>query len=64
MKELDVLLEGFVDAHLEDLSAGQWPELEPLLQHEDDMLWDWLQNPAVPGAAAYRKLLESIRRDR
>jgi antitoxin CptB len=62
MKELDVLFERFVEAHFADLNAGHWPELEPLLECEDDTLWDWLQNPAVPDAAGFRELLERIRR--
>jgi antitoxin CptB len=61
MKELDLLLEQFVDGHREALSAGQWPELEALLEAEDDTLWDWLQNPATPAAKQFRDLLERIR---
>jgi len=64
MKELDLLLEGFVDRHGEALSAGQWPELESLLDTEDDTLWDWLQDPATPAAAAFRPLLDRIRDER
>jgi succinate dehydrogenase flavin-adding protein (antitoxin of CptAB toxin-antitoxin module) len=64
MKELDLLLERFVDRHAEALDAGRWPELEALLETEDDLLWDWVQNPAAPGAAGYRALLEWIRHDR
>jgi len=63
MKELDLLLERFIDRHSDALSAGQWPELENLLELEDDRLWDWLQNPAAPDASAYRELLEWIRND-
>ncbi len=62
MKELDVLLERFVEQHQEALSAGRWPELEALLDSEDDILWDWLQDPALPDAAGFRSLLERIRR--
>ena len=63
MKELDLLLERFLDRHRESLSAGQWPELETLLDTEDDTLWDWLQDPTTPGAAAFRPLLDRIRGD-
>jgi len=62
MKELDVLLECFLEHHREALSAGRWPELEALLDSEDDILWDWLQNPSLPEAAAFKSLLERIRR--
>ena len=61
MKELDILLERFIDQQKQALDEGRWPEFESLLQNEDDVLWDWLQAPADPAAARYRKLLEQIR---
>ncbi len=61
MKELDILLERFVDREQAALAAGAWPELEVLLDAEDDLLWDMLQNPALPRAAPHVRLLESIR---
>ncbi len=64
MKELDVLLERFLDQHQQLLLDGYWPELESLLQNEDDLLWDWLQQPACEPAAAYRDVLEKIRAGR
>ena len=64
MKELDVLLERFLDQHQQQLLDGRWPELESLLQNEDDLLWDWLQQPACEPAAAYRGVLEIIRAGR
>jgi len=63
MKELDLLLERFVERHHAALNAGQWPELEALLDSEDDILWDWLQNPSLPDAAGFRSLLERIRHE-
>ena len=61
MKELDVLLERFLAQQAEPLAQGEWPELEALLDTEDDVLWDWLQNPAGRPDSAYRGLLEVIR---
>jgi succinate dehydrogenase flavin-adding protein (antitoxin of CptAB toxin-antitoxin module) len=61
MKELDVLLERFLDRHAGPLAEGRWPEFEALLQTEDDLLWDWLQDPNASASAAYRELLEQIR---
>jgi antitoxin CptB len=61
MKELDVLLERFLQRERETLAAGRWPELEVLLEREDDVLWRWLQHPAEVDAAPYRRLLEQIR---
>jgi antitoxin CptB len=63
MKELDVLLERFLDRNRSELCQGDWPELESLLQCEDDRLWDWLQQPSCTTAAPYRSLLQRIRDD-
>jgi antitoxin CptB len=43
MKELDVLLEGFLEREGTALAAGQFPGLERLLASEDDRLWGWFQ---------------------
>lgn len=61
MKELDVLLDRFLRAEREALASGGWPRLEKLLEQEDDILWDWLMDPSLEGAAEYRELLERIR---
>ena len=63
MKELDLLLERFIDKQAHSLAGGRWPEFESLLGAEDDLLWDWFQNPALPGAERYRELLERIRNE-
>ena len=62
MKELDILLEQFIDNHQESLAGGSWPELEALLRTEDDLLWDWFQDSSNPAASRYRELLDQIRR--
>jgi antitoxin CptB len=62
MKELDILLENFVEAESARISKGAWPEFEAMLRTEDDMLWDWIQDPGRPDAAGYHALLEHIRR--
>jgi succinate dehydrogenase flavin-adding protein (antitoxin of CptAB toxin-antitoxin module) len=61
MKELDVLLEDFLARHEQELMAGGWPELETLLYSEDDLVWDWLQQPASKQAAPFRDVLQIIR---
>ena len=63
MKELDLLLERFIERNAQALAAGRWPELEALLAIEDDMLWHWLQEPAARDAERFRPLLEKIRRE-
>ena len=61
MKELDLLLEQFVHNHRKDLENGYRPEFEELLRLEDDILWDYLQNPDRHAATRYRSLLDEIR---
>ena len=61
MKELDLLLEEFIGSNQTALSEGNWPQLESLLQAEDDVLWDWLQNPAAAAASPNCELLALIR---
>lgn len=60
MKELDVLLERFVTLNETSLAEGAWPELESLLNTEDDRLWDWFQHPDSCDAGPYWKLLTEI----
>ena len=60
MKELDILLGRFIAQNPQPLAQGSWPEFESLLQTEDDVLWGWFQDPSLPGAAPYRKLLERV----
>jgi antitoxin CptB len=61
MKELDVLLENFLALYEQQLRDGSWPELEKLLESEDDLLWDCLQQPASTQASPFREVLEKIR---
>lgn len=63
MKELDLVLERFLDRQGPTLARGGWPELEALLDAEDDRLWDWLRDPSADDAGPYRSLLEIIRGD-
>jgi succinate dehydrogenase flavin-adding protein (antitoxin of CptAB toxin-antitoxin module) len=61
MKELDVLLESFLEQDRQALESGLWPEFEALLQHEDDVFWIWVQHPDHRDAIVYRDILERIR---
>ena len=63
MKELDVLLERFVEDQRPALERGEWPQLEEILRAEDDLLWDWLQNPEMLEDEAGVRLLAQIRND-
>ncbi len=61
MKELDLLLESFLERNQQALENGCWPEFEALLHNEDDVFWIWVQNPDHRDAMAYRGILERIR---
>jgi len=64
MKELDILLERFIEHHRDELADGAWPELETLLQMEDDVLWDGFQDSSASATVPYKALLKHIRGDR
>jgi succinate dehydrogenase flavin-adding protein (antitoxin of CptAB toxin-antitoxin module) len=61
MKELDVLLESFLEQNQQALESGSWPEFEALLHKEDDVFWIWVQNPDHKDAVVFRGILERIR---
>jgi antitoxin CptB len=60
MKELDVLLEAFLERQPAALARGDWPRLESLLDSEDDLLWDWLQGREAP-PPEFSSLINDIR---
>lgn len=60
MKELDVLLEAFIEAQAERLLAGDWPGFERLLDQEDDVLFDWISGRNLPPDAAMAELIRRI----
>ena len=64
MKELDILLDGFITQQVEALSHGEWPEFETLLATEDDVLWDWMQNPESAQPPTLRPIIHEIRKCR
>jgi len=55
-----VLLERFLEQQESCLARGGWPELEALLEIEDDQLWEWMRDPSASGSEPYRRLLDSI----
>lgn len=61
MKELDLLLESFLEQNQQALRGGSWPEFEALLHTEDDVFWIWVQHPDHLDAVVYRDILERIR---
>ena len=60
MKELDVLFESFLEQQAEALGNGEWPELDELLEQEDDVLFDWISGRNRPTDPAILKLIETL----
>jgi succinate dehydrogenase flavin-adding protein (antitoxin of CptAB toxin-antitoxin module) len=60
MKELDILLESFVEKNQHPLERGHWPEFEALLHQEDNVVWAWIQHPENKDARVYRDILNRI----
>lgn len=61
MKELDVLLEAFLEKQARQLSEGAWPGLEELLTLEDDVLFDWVSGRDLPSDPAVLKLIDTLK---
>jgi antitoxin CptB len=60
MKELDVLFEAFFVKQAGPLLEGAWPELEVLLEQEDDVLFDWISGRDLPANPALLKLIKTL----
>jgi antitoxin CptB len=60
MREMDILMGGFVDARLETLGAGEIDELEELLDLPDDELFRWLSGATPPPPERDTELLRKI----
>lgn len=60
MRELDILVGGFVDARLETLSAAELVEMEELLDLPDAELLAWLAGGAPPPPERDTALLKAI----
>ena len=60
MKELDVLFEAFFVKQTASLLEGSWPELEALLEQEDDVLFDWISGRDLPTEPAILNLITTL----
>lgn len=60
MKELDVLFEAFFAKQTGQLLAGAWPELEIVLDQEDDVLFDWISGRNLPEDPAILNLINTL----
>ena len=63
MRELDLLLTGFLQREFENLDAGQQQEFEKLLAFPDQVLQEWLLGHSVPTDSHVLELVERIRRN-
>jgi len=61
MLELDLLLQGFLDAGYTDLTEQQQEQFVQMLDFEDQLLLDWLMGYVVPADGAYLNLIGKIR---
>jgi len=60
MRELDLILGPFADAHLDGLSANALDSFEDLLTVPDTLVYDWLCGREPPPARFRTKLYEQI----
>ncbi|HTO78575.1 MAG TPA: succinate dehydrogenase assembly factor 2 [Methylocystis sp.] len=60
LRELDILLGGFVDARVEVLTADELVEMEALLDLQDAELLSWLSGVAAPPPERDTALLRAI----
>ena len=60
MKELDVLFEAFFVNQAGSLLEGAWPNLEVLLEQEDDVLFDWVSGRDLPADPALLDLIKTL----
>ena len=61
MLELDLLLQGFLDAGYADLTEQQQEQFVRMLEFEDQLLLDWLMGYVVPADGGYLELVRKIR---
>jgi antitoxin CptB len=61
MREMDMLLERWLDRHYVRASAAVRADFAALLCTEDDLLWDWLMGKGAPSTAAQVQLIAAIR---
>ena len=62
IKEMDLILKAFADAHLADLDGEQLTQYDQLLSESDHDLYQWVSGQSV-GPDAYGPMLEMIRKE-
>lgn len=61
MREMDMLLERWLDAHFATADSAQRGNFVTLLQTEDDLLWSWIMEKNLPEDAGLTEVLAQIR---
>lgn len=61
MREMDMLLERWLDRHYSQADATERARFVQLLQTEDDLLWQWIMEKDLPEDDALASLLHQIR---
>ena len=61
MRELDMLLQGWMQQHWDSADAAQRAAFAELLDCQDTELWDWLSGRALPPRADWRVLIDDCR---
>ena len=61
MKELDVMLNRFIDQHYDELDASQLSDFNRLLDSQDTDLWYWFMGKSEPQDVAFKTLVQNIR---
>jgi antitoxin CptB len=65
MRELDQLLEWYLDSRYAEAGAAAQHSFSTLLDQQDPQLWDWLSGREVPAQMGWRRIVNEIRtRDR
>ncbi len=60
MKEMDLILGGFADAHIGDLGDHDLADFEALMDVPDDLLFTWFSGQAEPETEFRSPVFESI----
>lgn len=63
MRELDLLLERFLDSGYQRLDETERARFDALLDEQDDTLFGWFYQGEVPDDAGMARLVECIRSD-
>ncbi|HEY8010432.1 MAG TPA: succinate dehydrogenase assembly factor 2 [Rudaea sp.] len=65
MRELDQLLEWYLDTRYPQVDNAAKDAFAALLEQQDPELWNWLSGRDTPAVAAWQRIVDEIRtRDR